>query len=169
MSQIELPYDELKQEMIKELEKHKELILSTSQAEKVTSRTMRCITDGLTIYCQTANKSRKYIQMTANPNVALASGNLQVEGVAKLKGRPIDEENISYLKVLKEKVPEAYAIWSERGHFQNPAQRVIEISPHRMALYKGAVSPLDTGILILDIWKEKAFKITRASTKGEQF
>ena len=132
MSQTELSYEELKQGMKDELQQHRTGVLATSDDKYVTARGMLLFYDGLTIYCNTSLNSRKYKQITANNNAAVAIGNLQIEGVAKLRGHPFDEENARYIELYKEQNPAAY----ERAasvHFKHPASRVIEITPKRIA------------------------------------
>jgi general stress protein 26 len=74
LSQIELSYEELKLEMIEEIRKHGFMVLATSERKFLTSRTVLCISNGLTIYFATNRNSRKFKQISANPNVALADG-----------------------------------------------------------------------------------------------
>lgn len=135
MSQIELSYDDLKQKMISEFQKHDHGILATSDRGYVTARKVRLVADGLTVYCFTDRRSKKYQQMKANPNVAIAADNIQIEGVATLKGHPLDEENAVFLKAYREMRPEAYER-SSRRHFPNrPDGRVVEITPRRVMFW----------------------------------
>ena len=124
------------QEMIQEIQKHKLVVLATSDGESVTARTVLRISDGLNLFCFTGNYTRKYKQMMANPNVAIAAGNLQIEGGASLKGHPLDEENTAFIKAYKKTRPDAYER-SSRVHFHRKNVRVIEIAPQRIALYTG--------------------------------
>jgi general stress protein 26 len=165
MSQIELSYEDLKQEVISEIQKHERMVLATSEGEFVTARTMRCVPNGLNIYNLTNRNSRKYEQITANPKVALAYGNLQIEGVASLKGHPVDKENVRFIETFQEKQPDAYERWSQRGHFQNPDVMLIEVAPRRIALYKEGALPSESCIDVLDISNKKAYKLTR---KGDR-
>ena len=121
--------------MITEIQKHDHGILATSDGEYVTARKVRLVADRLTIYCFTDRRSRKYQQIMANPNVAIATDNIQIEGLAPLKGHPLDEENAGFLRAYKEMRPEAYER-SSRRHFPNrPEGRVIEITPRRIMLW----------------------------------
>ena len=153
LSQTELSYEDLKQEIIKLLHKQRTRVLATSEGENVTARAMLLFYDGLTIYCFTNAYSRKYKQMTVNSNVSIAAGILQIEGIAKLKGHPLDDENSKFIQVHKEQSPEYYKI-SERIHFIESSARVIEITPKRIAKYI-------TGgqIDILDVSKESAYRV----------
>ena len=109
MSQVEIPFEETKQRMIEEIQKHHQMYLATSMGDYVTVRRMGPVPDGLTIWFQTAVNSRKYEQLIKNSNVALAAGDdLQIEGVASLRGHPMDEKNSDFIKVFKSNRPEMY-------------------------------------------------------------
>ncbi len=164
MSEIELSYEELRKQMVKELINHRLLVLATSDGESITARSVRCSPDDLTIYVNTHRNSNKCKQIEVNPKVALADANLQIEAVAQLKGKVLDKENAGYLESFKRVDPERYKIWEDRGHFTNPNTRIIEIKPTKMSLYVSGVKPEDTSIDVLDVTNKKAYKRTR---KGE--
>jgi general stress protein 26 len=165
MSQIEIPYSELLDKMKRELLKYRLLVLATSDGEKVTARTVRCIPDGLKVYIATNKNSIKWNQVKANPNVALAGGNLQIEGVASLKGQVSDDENKPYLESFEKIDSDRYNDWENRGHFTNPLSYIIEINPTKLSLFISMPKPEDTYISVLDIETQKAYKLTR---KGEK-
>lgn len=161
MSQIELSYEDTKQMIIEEIKKHQLMILATSEGDLVTARQMRCIPKGLTIYCNTNHYSRKYKHMLANPNVALAAGGLQIEGVASLIGKPLDEENAEFIKVFQETQPEAYQMNLEKGNLHNPVTKLFKIVPRRIALYTPRPSASEPGAysVILNPVKKEAYKV----------
>ncbi len=171
MSQLcaDLPYEELEKEAMGEIQKHTHMVLATCHGGSVSARTMLCIPSGLTLYFITHRNSRKFKQVCTNPNVALADGNLQIEGVVATKGQPLDTENAACITAFREKRPERYQAWAtERGHLDNPDMRVVEVTPTRIALYRGGVLPSDSAILVLDIAAGKAYKMTRGDyTKGD--
>jgi hypothetical protein len=86
------------------------------------------------LWCFTLDQTRKYKQILTNPKVAIADGNLQVEGIAELKGHPYDEENADFLKAYKETQPVNFDRTSRRS-FNRQNARVIEIEPERIAVY----------------------------------
>jgi general stress protein 26 len=166
MTQIELSYEDLKQEMIKEIRKYEFGFLATSEGVHVTVREIRCIPSGLTIYCFTDQRSRKWKQIMANPNVAIAFCNhrvpkrgLQIEGVASLKGQPLDKENINFIKAYKETQPEAYERSSKRHFIGLPNLRVIEIVPRIVAFSVQGSTASETYIEILDVAKGEAYRV----------
>jgi len=164
MRQIELPYEELKQDFIKELAKlgseglYERGILATSDENHVTARRMRLVSNSLTIYCWTARNSRKHKQIIANPNVAVVAGFVQIEGVASVKGHPKDEPE--FLKVYKETQPSNYE--REVSHWNQMDYILIEIAPKRIALFKYAdlaSGRTESGLDILNIVKGEAYSI----------
>ena len=161
MSQFELPYKDTMQMFIEEIKKHQLMILATSDGVQVTARQMRCIPDGLMIYCITNCYSRKYKQMQENPKVALAVAGLQIEGDASLLGKPLDERNAEFIQVFKEAQPEAYQMNIEKGNIDNPNVELLKIVPKRIALYFPRPSANEPGAfqIILNPVRKKAYKV----------
>jgi len=148
-----LSYEELKKEILEQLHKAKIGSLATAEGDDVTVRQMAIIPEGLTIFCFTGVQTRKYKQIVANPNVALAIGNMQIEGTASLKGRTSDEANVWFLKRFEALFPELYGKFF-RQLVEDPetTERLIEIRPKRIALYAPAC--LD----VLHIGEKKAVR-----------
>ncbi|HEY41803.1 MAG TPA: pyridoxamine 5'-phosphate oxidase family protein [Dehalococcoidia bacterium] len=153
MSQTELSYEELKQEIIEELRQHRTGVLATSDGNNVTARSVLLFSDGLTIYCFTDKDSRKFKQMSVNPNVSVAAGTLQIDGIATLKGHLLDEENVRFIELHKEQNPEYFKI-TETFFFPRQSTRVIEITPKRIGKWMHG-----EGVDILNISTGKAHKI----------
>lgn len=168
MGQIELPYEKLKREMINEIQKHEWVDLATSEGNFVTTRRMRLVSSGLTLWCFTDVNSRKVTQILANPNVAANVGFVQIEGEAKVKGHPLDEENADFIKTYRETQPKNYET-STTGQIsrRRPNARVIEISPRRIALWKTSLFEPEPapGLYILMVEKKKAYRITDLAFK----
>ena len=160
MSVVKASYDEMKQEMAEELTKYRIGFLATSEGDNVRAGNMFIVTEGLTIYCFTWLKTRKYKQMEANPNVAFAIGNLQVEGVVSLKGHPQDVPE--FLKAYREKQPAAYERRSKTYFARSdPDVRVIEITPTRICRYRAnnRYKIPDSLFDVLDVAKGEAYSI----------
>jgi len=134
MSLLEIPFDEMKQQMIDEIQKHEWAYLATSDGDKIRVGKMRLVSNGLRLWCFTRPVTRKYKHIMGNPKVAFADGNLQVEGIAELEGHPFNEENADFIISYKETQPENYERTSRRG-FKRHDYRVIEITPERIALF----------------------------------
>jgi len=152
MSPTQLDYEKLKQQVQKQLGKHKHGVLATAEGDFVTARQIMFICDGLTMTFITTNTTRKYKQIVVNPKVAVAIGNMQIEGVASIKGRTSDNDNAWFLKIFEEMEPDIYE--GHRDECLNPETpwRVIEIAPKRIALF---VSP-DNYLDVLDVDEKTA-------------
>jgi general stress protein 26 len=160
MSQGEISYEECKQIMIEELKKHEWGYLATSENKHVRVGLMRLVSNGLTLWCYTDRRSRKYKQIMSNPNVGIADRNIQIEGEASLKGHPLDDENALYIKAYRENQPENYERTSNR-QFQRsrPDFRVIEIAPKRITLFRAGATAAENVFLILDCVEKKAYRL----------
>jgi hypothetical protein len=134
MSQTELPYKEVEERMKSQIQKHDRGYLATSKGDKVTVRQMGMVSDGLTIWFLTDEKSRKYAQMMKNPNIGIAAGlDLQIEGITSFKGHPLDEGNKDFLKIFREQLPERYEQSIRSGRIlQREGTRLIEVTPNRI-------------------------------------
>ena len=164
-SQIELPYDDLKQEIINIIKNHQVMVLATVNGDKVSARNVLCWSDNLTLYSSSGGNKRKIWQISANPNVALAAGNIQIEGTAVLRGHPFDERNNEIIDDLKQNnqnlYKRAYGAWAAR-----PDYELIEISPTRIALWKSGDPQSYTDIL--NINRMKAHRVLTRDT-GESY
>ena len=154
MSQEEVSYEEMKKELEESLKGQKTGMLATSEGDNVTVRAMLIFPDGLTIYCFTGKRSRKYNQLCSNQNVAIAVNDIQIEGVAALKGNPVDEENTRFLEVYREVNPDGYERRIESMRSSQIERCLIEITPKRVATF----TP-DGGMHILNVLKKKAYKL----------
>jgi len=155
MSTTVLPYEELKQEALREIQRNHFGVLATAEGNYVTARTIMLIYDGLKISFTTPTWTRKFKQISANKNVALAINNIQIEGVASIKGRTSDPENAWFLKALEELSPEIYKLYRDVCKEPNTAYRVIEITPKRIALFYG---PPDGHLDVINIDEQTALR-----------
>jgi uncharacterized pyridoxamine 5'-phosphate oxidase family protein len=164
MSQIETSYQDLKQKIISEFDKNQFVALATSEGDYVTVRTMQFVTKGLKIFFITNPNYKKYKQIVANPNVAIAAPWLQIEGSASLKGHPIQEKNTEYFEAYEEKNPESFER-SKRVVFTRKDLAVIEVTPKKITLYNSANA--ETGeepyLEILNTVTKKAYKVPRSA------
>ena len=160
MSQYEVSYSKLKKEIEDELANIRLGFLATSENDYVRNGAVFMVSDGLTIYVFTFLKSRKYQHMKANPNVGFSVSTLQIEGIASLKGHPIDEPE--FLEVYRKNQPDAYEKRKET-YFSNsqPDVRVVKIIPTRICRYKWSqkYKTPDSCYEVLDIINEKAYSI----------
>lgn len=176
MRQVEIAYEELEQDFIKELAKlgsegeYERAVLATSTGDHVTARKMRFIADGLTLYCYTIRNNRKHKQILENPNVAVVVGYIQVEGVASIEGHPLEEKNAHFIRVFQETQPEFYERYKK--NFKNPELDavLIKVVPRRIALLKypdAAAGREESSLDILNVAKRKAYSMFDPNTFSE--
>ncbi len=122
---------ELEDEIIALLEREKHLVLATCFGERITARTMSHVNIGMDIFFQTDKRFLKVEQMVANPKVALCVGNLQIEGIAELRGHPNDEENIEFTSLYKQKHPHSFDMYANIEH-----EIVVKVMPSLITLWK---------------------------------
>lgn len=99
----EFDFNEVSNETLKLLENVKEMVFSTSLNDHVTSRTVSTACKGTTIVFLSYKNNTKCIQIKGNPNVALCFENIQIEGVATMRGLLKDDDNAAYSNIYKEK------------------------------------------------------------------
>ena len=84
-------FEEKYDAFLREFAKGKTMVLSTSENDKVSSRMMSVVCIGGEFYFQTDRTFRKYRQLAANPHVALCIDNIQIEGICRELGHPMDD------------------------------------------------------------------------------
>lgn len=128
-----------------EFGKGRKLVLSTADNNKVTSRMMSIVQINGSFYFQTDKTFRKYQQINNNPFVALCIDNMQIEGVCKEIGHPI--ENEAFCSIYKEYFSSSYKMYTSLDN-----ERLFIITPTYVErwIYKEGVPFLE----IFDIEKE---------------
>jgi general stress protein 26 len=124
-------YNHLEQEVIKALEENKIWVLSTSENDIVTSRTMSIVNEGVNIYFQTNKCYIKSQQMKKNNNVALCYNNISIEGVAEEFGDWTEEKNYHLLELYKKNHQGSYDAY---GNLEG--QVVYKVVPKVIKLWK---------------------------------
>jgi uncharacterized pyridoxamine 5'-phosphate oxidase family protein len=89
----QLNFEDKYNEVMKRLENENTIVLSTSYKDNVTSRSIWFILYESSIYFVTSKAYTKCKQIEKNPNVALCLDNIQIEGIAKIKGNCSLKEN----------------------------------------------------------------------------
>jgi general stress protein 26 len=124
-----IDFDSLIKEFIIALAKEPSIILATSLNDEVTARTMSHVNDGLDIYFQTSNTSRKFKQIESNPRIALAVGNMQIEAFTEIIGHP--SRNLHFVDLYKTKFPRYYELYSNIAD-----EVVVKAIPVKVTFYK---------------------------------
>lgn len=100
----------------------KNMVLSSSYQDKVTSRMMSVIIFDGEIYFQTDKNFRKYSQIKNNPNVSLCCDNISVEGVCTEIGKPLD--NNEFIKLYKKHYNYSFQQYSSLNN-----ERLFKVTP----------------------------------------
>jgi len=131
MAVEELEYAELEQEVLELIDRNRTMVLATCADTRVTARMMSIIHDGLMLYFQTGQDSTKYRQMAANSQVALCTGNMQIEGQAALRGHPLAPESRFFAETYRRLHRGSYDMYSALAW-----NRVVEVQPTLVTLWK---------------------------------
>lgn len=126
---MKIDYIALSEEIVKQLESAQSIVLATGADNKITARTMSHINNGLVIQFQTGKNSEKVWQMNANPNIAIAAGNLQIEATATIGGHP--NENKSFIEKYQAKYPQYHALYTD-----SPDEILVTAVPHKISVYQ---------------------------------
>jgi general stress protein 26 len=128
----------LKQDIIQQLEKSKLGVLATAEGSFVTARQVMLICDGLKVSFFTSTHTRKYRQIKENQNVAIAIGNIQIEGLASIKGPTSEKENAWFLKAFEKTAPKVYKSYRDECLDPQTTHQLIEVTPKRIAVFSMA-------------------------------
>lgn len=93
------------------LDRQNTMVLSTSCNNIVSSRMMSIVIIDNIFYFQTDCTFKKYNQIIKNPNVALCTDNIQIEGICTEAGKPIN--NKLFCNVYKSCFPNSYTLYSK--------------------------------------------------------
>lgn len=125
----EINFERLREEAIDFLQANKHMVLATCADNRVTARTVSIINDGLKIFFQTDRDSVKYQQIEQNNNVALAYGNIQIEGKAQITCHPL--ENSYFTENYQRHHESAF-----RNYSHLKEEVIIEIEPTLITFWK---------------------------------
>lgn len=130
----EINYIDLFNEVIEKLSGTKEIVVATCYKERVTARIVYCICDGINIYFITSKAYTKSKQIKMNPNVALSTNNIQIEGVAEILGHPSAKEN-DYFKLICEQDAHYIEYYKKYSKYKNTI--LIKVNPSLITIYQG--------------------------------
>lgn len=115
-------FEERCRELFEIFGESKNMVLSTSADDKVTSRMMSVIVlDGI-FYFQTDITFRKCSQIFKNTNVALCTDNISVEGICSEIGKPSD--NADFIRLF-----EQHYNWSYHKYSGIRNERLFKVEP----------------------------------------
>lgn len=119
--------------------KGRKMVLSTSEKNKVSSRMMSIVQiDGI-FYFQTDITFRKYRQIASNHNVALCIDNIQIEGICKEVGRPL--QYVPFRDMFRECFKSSYESYSSLEN-----ERLFAVEPIFIErwIYKEGIPYIET-------------------------
>lgn len=126
-----LSYEMLEKEVVEILSNNKIWVIATSANDRVSARCVCIVNQGLKIYFQTHGDYLKCKQIRENNKVALCWNNVQIEGIATIKGNPFEEENSEFIRLYQK---------DHKGSFDKytklDGQVVIEIEPKLISMWK---------------------------------
>lgn len=122
-------YETLKAEAIDLVSGNAVMFLATCSDDRVTARAVSIVNDGLRILFQTDRAFTKCGQIKRNPNVALCSGNVQIEGVARITCHPLEHE--FFREEYRRRHERAFGVYS---HMEDEV--VTEVEPTLLTLLK---------------------------------
>lgn len=108
----DLNFAEFRSELFHTLDNIKEIVLSTTSQNRVTSRVVSCACYGPKIYFLSWDHHTKCRQIRENPQVALCHETLQLEGIAKIKGDALATENQHYAEKYRAKQPRIFDLFT---------------------------------------------------------
>lgn len=119
---------------ISDFSDHRNMVLSTSFEDRVTSRMMSVIQIDGCFYFQADIMSRKAEQILHNENVSLCIDNIQIDGICEIIGRPLDNEKFCVLFLKHFSV--AYQLYTSLEN-----ERLFKIEPVRIQkwIYKNSM------------------------------
>lgn len=143
-----LDYEEKKRDVINVLENNQYIVLATGDSKRISARQVWFASDDLKILFITSKAYDKYKQIEKNNNVALCLENVQMEGVATIKGHPNLEENSKEKSICLNKNKDVFEKYSK---YKNTV--LIEIVVQHVKMWNNG------GRECLDINKQTAFSI----------
>lgn len=100
----------------------RKMVLSTSEADQVSSRMMSIVLLDGSFYFQTDLRMKKYHQIKANHNVALCIDNIQIQGICEEIGKPLKHKE--FCNAFREYFQHAYDTYTSLEN-----ERLFEVKP----------------------------------------
>lgn len=126
---MDINYNVSLEELFKQLGNSKVMVLATSHDNRVTARNMSCVIYNHKIYFQTEDIFVKVDQIRNNPRVALCVDNIQIEGIARIKGHPA--QDAEFIETFKKYFKGSYDKFTLLRR-----QIYVEIEPTFITLWK---------------------------------
>lgn len=158
---MDIEFAVLKDEIVDCLKQNKIWVLATSASERVSARSISIISKDLDVYFQTNKEYLKYQKIIENERVALCWSNVQIEGVAKVKGNSYEKGNEEFVRLYQQE---------HRGSFESytrlDGQVIIEVNPKIISVWRYIDSK--PYIDFLDVVAKKATRIPQKHMTKDQ-
>jgi general stress protein 26 len=128
------------------------MVLGTSAHNKVITRSILVINDGLDLFFFTWKNARKTKQIEINNSVSLCRDKIEIEGDAKILGLMTAEENKNILDLIRKKHPEAVKRWELK-----PNMIIVMIKP-TFACIDGYNENTESYLEYIDFINQESFK-----------
>lgn len=142
-------FEETYARLLRDLGPGQSMVLSTTDGEQVSSRTMSVVLLSGLFLLQTDRAFRKVDQMKRHPHVALCAGNLQVEGRCKELGAPLAHPD--FCAAYAACFPDAFRRYSALS-----GEVLFAITPTRMERWR-----YENGVPLLEVWDIAEQRYTR--------
>ena len=146
----QLDFENELEKIFEQIGKAKFAVLATSSQNKPTARTMSIVFIDNKIYCQTSNEYVKFKQICENDNVALCIENIQIEGIANIKGKTIEQNK--FIEIYKKNHNGSYKKYSALDE-----SRLIEIAPKKIIVWEYNSNGIPSR-MFLELETKKAYR-----------
>ncbi len=146
-----LDYFQVEKEVIDFISRNSKMVLATCSENRVTARAVSIVNQGMKILFQTDTEFLKYRQIIENPNVALCSGNIQIEGQATITCHPFENPYfIENYKVIHKTAFEKYS------HLKDNV--IVQVEPSLITFWKYTEVDRKPYRDFLDVKVQKAYR-----------
>jgi general stress protein 26 len=128
------------------------MVLGTAANDKVITRSVLIINNGLDLYFFTWKNSRKIKQIETNNNISICKDKIEIEGEAKILGVMTSKENKSILEMIRRKHPDSIKKWELK-----PNMIIVLIRPI-FACIDGYVENGESYLEYIDFENKESYK-----------
>ena len=133
----QLDFEKNYNEVMERLKKEETIVLATSYKDKVTARSVWFVLYESSIYFVTLKAYTKFKQIEKNPNVALCLDNIQIEGIAAIKG---------YCSLKENEPIKDYCVKNDNGmacYMKYKSTVLIEVKINKIGIWKNGREYID--------------------------
>ena len=138
--------------VFKKIGKAKFASLATCSQNMPTVRTMSIVFFDNKIYFQTSKEYVKFKQISENNSVALCIGNIQIEGIANIKGKTSEQNK--FIEKYKKSHNSSYKKYSGLD-----SSILIEINPIKIIIWDYSIIDQKPSRIFLELERQKAYRI----------